>query len=875
MVLQTTLPLSLTDVATEFGATAPYSLTSFYRTAGLDAANATNGQVPSTMTVGSTPALNGSTSIRLFIDSDFNSGNAVGDITLLGTLGQSSAGSALSTLVRIQQSLFNAIVEGSSISFNSDGSLPFIADTFQSGIDYFISIPTGDTVSDYYTEGSLPGNASVYHIETVGPASYNLSLDSTLYGASLTSTGTSTYSTRDTSSFVSENAWDLRVGDAFNSDSVVYTTWDEWAGNYLRIDGDDDGDNRLRNANSIIVTSGTATATFETSDSDVQGSDSTILLDSITAQTGTPASTGAISIETFDNTGTRILGSYTANQNATQALNELRTVILATPEWTTGAAVAVTVDSPIDSQLVRAVYTIEFTAGASSTLFVDLLASENAWIIEDVSVFLTTTATDPSDVAAILLSEVENILTPGYEISRTGATITIVSPQPDTLNIALTDTDWPANTITRIADNTLDAVSMAVNTNQFSDVAPVFTQVANSGSSVTSAPQTFEAGKAISGNNGGFTAVFDSADITIAAANDQYTTTGNTNPVGRWTFTQSSTTGSIAAGDVPTQAASFTNNTGSAVDFTNGSLRVALEATSLPTDNTSTVSVLVSTVVADASLALFFAEIDVDSIGEHTGVDLTLVNAPAAIIANGQSIQVTILDTDVGDIPATYQLVSMSMSTTQQEPMIERSSGVSLDITGGSFITSSTNDRFSIASDATLSLAIGSLDWELVIPDSPSSTWSGSSSDTANAIGFRNITGGTIEMADGRFDVEIEAGGNIHSIGADVNSIITGVATENFQINSTFTSAGTQTGTDLTFNGPSEISNREILYIVGENLSFLGAPTFRFRSAQISMNQELPVDMGGGVSVTDINQNVPTSGNITLTDFLGATNGDA
>ena len=238
---------------------------------------------------------------------------------------------------------------------DANGDIAFSASTSVSGtgndegIDRQISVSAdaqwanGESLTIYILESfstQLPFTYSVSSVEmsfsqdpfiaSTGPTSYsfNIDNDATVFtGGGFSALGTRTAVIRATGNF-SDNRWDLRDGGTSADSSVSFSSWNAWVGNWLRINPSGSGNAFTEGVVRITVTLGTGnTATFNVTSTNGGTETHAYEVGSIVSQTGTPNTSGNISV-VFLGESNELTGTFSANANATTALNNIRTAIL-------------------------------------------------------------------------------------------------------------------------------------------------------------------------------------------------------------------------------------------------------------------------------------------------------------------------------------------------------------------------------------------------------------------------------------------------------------------------------------------------------------------------------------------------------------------
>ena len=112
---------------------------------------------------------------------------------------------------------------------------------------------------------------------------------------------TATMATRDTGRGpVPADEWALRDGIEVTANSVVYTTWDDWVGNFLLFQPAAGGTNTLNRLDRILVELGTASVTFNLTGANTTAVNSRLFgIDSVVTQDGTPPADGELTVTGF------------------------------------------------------------------------------------------------------------------------------------------------------------------------------------------------------------------------------------------------------------------------------------------------------------------------------------------------------------------------------------------------------------------------------------------------------------------------------------------------------------------------------------------------------------------------------------------------
>ena len=238
---------------------------------------------------------------------------------------------------------------------DSNGDIAFSPRLFVSGtgndegVDRQISVSAdaqwanGESITIYifeFSSAELPFTYSVSSVEmsfsqdpfiaSTGPTSYSFTIDNdaTVFtGGGFSALGTRTAVIRATGNF-SDNRWDLRDGGTSADSSVSFSSWNDWVGNWLRINPSGSGNAFTEGVFRITVTLGTGnTATFNVTSTNGGTETHAYEVGSIVSQTGTPNTSGNISV-VFLGESNELTGTFSANANATTALNNIRTAIL-------------------------------------------------------------------------------------------------------------------------------------------------------------------------------------------------------------------------------------------------------------------------------------------------------------------------------------------------------------------------------------------------------------------------------------------------------------------------------------------------------------------------------------------------------------------
>ena len=196
-----------------------------------------------------------------------------------------------------------------------------------------------------------------------GPASYNIIYDNdgNVLGPISTSyvlTNNATFVGRDTVSFLTTNDWDLRDGPGTSDTSVNYATWNDWVGNYIRIDTDTTTEEAFRGTTQcrITFTDGNTADFMITPSTDTEAGSTTeasALVDSVISQMGTPdpSVTASMRID-IPHIGGPIY-SFTVAPNATASdfLNQAADVLIADHPTVTKSSVTTITAVPSSIEL--------------------------------------------------------------------------------------------------------------------------------------------------------------------------------------------------------------------------------------------------------------------------------------------------------------------------------------------------------------------------------------------------------------------------------------------------------------------------------------------------------------------------------------------
>lgn len=218
---------------------------------------------------------------------------------------------------------------------------------------------------------------------TSNPSSYSFTLDTTgeVFGPVVDLPliqNPLTYNTRDTGSSFSGGDWDLKDGDQTTSNSVSYSTWDDWSNNFVVISDISSStpfsgfilDSIRDDVERITISfSDSIEATFEVTNVERDGSPYIFSLGDVVTQTGTPETTGEAAFQFLQRGPEPITGTFAADSNASTALTALATAVTSRYPTVTASSV-----SAVDYFAGTASYNTRDTVG---------LVSGDRWDIQD------------------------------------------------------------------------------------------------------------------------------------------------------------------------------------------------------------------------------------------------------------------------------------------------------------------------------------------------------------------------------------------------------------------------------------------------------------------------------------------------------------
>ena len=396
--------------------------------------------------------------VSIRIRDDFDSGGALNSVSFVRNTRSGTTSAASSTFVGFDGNVLSSFRAGETYSFFSDGSLPFIArSVFPSSGNTFVTLPDGTTLGDFNNGNSLAAGSPVYRVFTQGPSSYSFELDTsgsvfTLETPTTSSTGPGTFAARDTTDALSTNTWDLRSAGQFQAPTTTYSSWNDWVGNFIHFDdGVETAAESLQMSTTITATIGSATATFSVTPSTTNTSDKWVGVDSIVSQSGTPATSGSLTLSGTRPNTTAIRGNFSADANGLTAVTELRTAIL--NEWQDNG---VTVSSPTSIEAVPSSVTIDYSSAvwaSSSSTNLDIIlingVSQSTFVTSDVTV--ANIQQSMFQALQVLSSSL-----PEITVSQSGDVITISSTSEIDLSFTR-DNEWSTPPVLSIVTPSADA----------------------------------------------------------------------------------------------------------------------------------------------------------------------------------------------------------------------------------------------------------------------------------------------------------------------------------------------------------------------------------------------------------------------------------
>ena len=404
----------------------------------------------------------------------------------------------------------SGVVERSDTNVTGGSSTDFITfnqnDCFVAYFGASTGVSTGIadpyTAQDFTIRISITGDA--FTTVTLGPASYRFSLDTSGEVFSVPTEivdATITLTSRDTITITGDGQWDVRdSAEDFSSNSISYSDWNGWVGNWFRFDtafADDDAGVTIVNSNRVRFTfSSGNTATFNVSQGMRPVGDSLVRLDSIVSQEGTPATSGGVTVEAIDNTS--LTGTFAANANASTALTTIGTAITNAFSTVTVGAVQSTMANFGQSSIVFDFSGVNLSSAGDGfngwlgglTSSSSILANELAFHQSDTLDALPNPT--PEQLAAGVAEAIPttDVL---VEVSVDGTSVELIFDFPfdgETATLQIAELNFiqnpdviPQATVTSsaAAARLTPARSVEIDTNQNADIAQMLTITANDG----------------------------------------------------------------------------------------------------------------------------------------------------------------------------------------------------------------------------------------------------------------------------------------------------------------------------------------------------------------------------------------------------------
>ena len=375
------------------------------------------------------------------------------------------------------------------------------------------TIGTGDVIAVAFRPRGIGGSVSIDSFEfgysptlnerrltaVNGPASYEFELDTggTVFPVSTpvtVPTATQSFATRDTVSTLSSRTWDLKSAGTFGASTVNYSSWNDWVGNFIHFDDAlGAASQALQMSTTITATIGDATATFTTTPGTSGFSDRWVGVDSIVSQSGTPATSGSLTLSGTRQSTTAILGTFSANANGSTALTELRTAILG--EWMDNG---VTVSTPSSSNVSVNGVSFDFSSVSltiPSTTFPSILVSSTSGFSSFRSItFDSVPATISGATLATMLRDGYRDLDANREAVVNGSSLLILddginSADQQTINFAYADSEGTIiiiDSVTSTANQqqTLPGTEIIIDTNQTTNISQSLMITQNDGSRI-------------------------------------------------------------------------------------------------------------------------------------------------------------------------------------------------------------------------------------------------------------------------------------------------------------------------------------------------------------------------------------------------------